>query len=135
MRVARFATSGSTPRYGIVDGEELVVLASDPIFVGFETTGERVPLADVRELKEAYGCTVNDIVLGLCAGTLRSYLLDHDALPESARHIDDVLAKARAQDEAVAAASAGATYAGEADPYRKPKDEDEDELDEDDGSE
>lgn len=43
----------------------------------------------------------------------------HDALPESARHIDDVLAKARAQDEAVAAASTGASYAGEADPYRK----------------
>lgn len=46
--------------------------------VGFS----RVPLDDVRELKTAYGCTVNDIVLGLVAGTLRSYLQDHDALPE-----------------------------------------------------
>lgn len=56
----------------------------------------------------------------------------HDALPETARHIDDVLAKARAQDEAVAAASAGATFAGESDPYKKPRDENEpDEDDED----
>ena len=30
-----------------------------------------------------------------------------DALPESARHLDEVLAKARAQDEAVAAAARG----------------------------
>jgi 2-keto-4-pentenoate hydratase/2-oxohepta-3-ene-1,7-dioic acid hydratase in catechol pathway len=50
VRVARFATPDSTPRYGIVDGEDLVVLVSDPIFAGFDTTGERVPLADVRLL-------------------------------------------------------------------------------------
>lgn len=53
----------------------------------------------------------------------------HDALPETARHLDDVLAKARAQDEAVAAAR-GTAYAGEEDPYKKPRDEDD--LDEDD---
>jgi ribosome-binding factor A len=39
---------------------------------------------------------------------------------------DDVLAKARESDEAVAAARAGAVHAGEPDPYRKPR---EDELD------
>lgn len=53
----------------------------------------------------------------------------HDALPETARHLDEVLAKARAQDEAVAAAR-GTAYAGEEDPYKKPRDEDD--LDEDD---
>ncbi len=41
-----------------------------------------------------------------------------DAVPENARHIDDLLARAAATDAAVAAASAGAEYAGEADPYR-----------------
>jgi ribosome-binding factor A len=49
----------------------------------------------------------------------------HDALPDNARHLDELLAKARESDAAVAAASAGATYAGEADPYKKPR-EDED---------
>jgi ribosome-binding factor A len=55
----------------------------------------------------------------------------HDALPETARHLDEVLAKARAQDEAVAA-SRGTAYAGDEDPYKKPRAEDADEdLDED----
>jgi len=53
----------------------------------------------------------------------------HDALPESARHLDEVLAKARQSDEAVAAARANATYAGDTDPYKKPRDA-EDEGDE-----
>jgi ribosome-binding factor A len=43
-----------------------------------------------------------------------------DALPDNARHIDELLAKARESDAARAAAAAGATYAGEPDPYRKP---------------
>jgi 2-keto-4-pentenoate hydratase/2-oxohepta-3-ene-1,7-dioic acid hydratase (catechol pathway) len=50
VKVARFATPDAAPRFGIVDDEELVVLASDPLFAGFETTGERVPLADARLL-------------------------------------------------------------------------------------
>lgn len=50
MKVARFATPGDDPRYGIVDGDELVVLTADPMYAGFGTTGERVPLADARLL-------------------------------------------------------------------------------------
>jgi ribosome-binding factor A len=43
-----------------------------------------------------------------------------DALPENARTIDDLLARARESDEEVRKASSGAEYAGGADPYRKP---------------
>jgi ribosome-binding factor A len=50
----------------------------------------------------------------------------HDALPETARHIDELLAAARESDAAVAASAAGAAYAGEADPYKKPAATDED---------
>jgi 2-keto-4-pentenoate hydratase/2-oxohepta-3-ene-1,7-dioic acid hydratase in catechol pathway len=55
VRIARFATADADPRYGIVDtadggDDEIVVLAGDPIFSGFNPTGERVPLADVRLL-------------------------------------------------------------------------------------
>ena len=46
-----------------------------------------------------------------------------DALPETARHLDEVLAKARALDEEVAARR-GAAYAGDEDPYKKPRDAD-----------
>ena len=52
-----------------------------------------------------------------------------DALPESARHLEELLAHARESDAAVAAAAAGATYAGEADPYRKPHEDDDDDAD------
>ncbi len=45
-----------------------------------------------------------------------------DALPENARHIDDLLAVAAAADAEVEAARRGAKPAGEADPYRKPRD-------------
>ena len=43
-----------------------------------------------------------------------------DALPEGAAHLEDLLVSAKARDAEVAAARAGATYAGEADPYKKP---------------
>lgn len=49
MRIARFSHQDAI-RYGIVDGTELVVLAGDPMFAGFETTGERVPLGDAALL-------------------------------------------------------------------------------------
>lgn len=52
-----------------------------------------------------------------------------DALPESAAALEDALAKAKAKDEAIAAASQGATYAGDADPYRHDDEEDEAEKD------
>ena len=46
-----------------------------------------------------------------------------DATPESARHIEDLLAQVQADDAAAAAAAAGKQFAGEADPYRKPREE------------
>jgi diacylglycerol O-acyltransferase / wax synthase len=39
-------------------------------------------LNNVKRLKAATGGTVNDIVLAICAGGLREYLLTHDALPD-----------------------------------------------------
>ena len=39
-------------------------------------------LDTVRALKKASGGTVNDIVMAVCTGALRSYLLRHDALPD-----------------------------------------------------
>jgi 2-keto-4-pentenoate hydratase/2-oxohepta-3-ene-1,7-dioic acid hydratase in catechol pathway len=48
MRVARFS-QGSEPRYGIVDGPELVVLAKHPL-ISLDTTGERVAIKEVKLL-------------------------------------------------------------------------------------
>jgi ribosome-binding factor A len=54
-----------------------------------------------------------------------------DALPEGAAHLEDVLARTRARDAELARVAAGASYAGDADPYRKPTDgENDSDLDE-----
>jgi len=57
-----------------------------------------------------------------------------DAVPKTAQDIEDALARAREIDAEVAAKRHGAAYAGEADPYRQPRaetdDEDSDESDE-----
>ena len=55
MKIARFSTrsssgAGGDPRFGIVDGDELVVLAGDPMFSGFETIDERVPMSEAKLL-------------------------------------------------------------------------------------
>ncbi len=41
-----------------------------------------VPLANIKQLKNALGCTVNDVVMAVCAGALRHYLIKHEALPD-----------------------------------------------------
>ena len=41
-----------------------------------------ISLDDVKRIKNACGTTVNDVVLAVCTGALRRYLLDGDELPE-----------------------------------------------------
>ncbi|WP_030991977.1 30S ribosome-binding factor RbfA [Streptomyces sp. NRRL S-1813] len=64
--------------------------------------------------------------VGAAAGTKFTPTLAFvpDALPENAKTIDNLLDKARASDAAVREVSSGAQYAGEADPYRKPGEDD-----------
>ena len=49
MKVARFS-NGAEPRFGIVDGPELVVLKGHPLVAGYQTTGERIPLKELKLL-------------------------------------------------------------------------------------
>lgn len=44
--------------------------------------GTLLSLDRIRKIKSAVGATVNDVVLTICAGALRRYLLDLEALPE-----------------------------------------------------
>jgi ribosome-binding factor A len=55
-----------------------------------------------------------------------------DAIPEGARQIDDLLAKAAAEDARVREIAEGKTFAGEADPYRAPRELEDDEADDED---
>jgi len=47
-----------------------------------------------------------------------------DAIPEGAAHIEEALKTARERDEELARARAAADYAGDADPYKKPAEDD-----------
>ena len=40
-----------------------------------------IPLEEARNVRRAHGCTFNDVVMALCSGALRRYLIEHDALP------------------------------------------------------
>ncbi|MFJ6794039.1 30S ribosome-binding factor RbfA [Streptomyces sp. NPDC091268] len=66
--------------------------------------------------------------VGRAAGTKFTPTLTFvaDALPENAKTIEDLLEKARTSDAQVREVSSGAQYAGDADPYKKPGDEDDD---------
>jgi ribosome-binding factor A len=56
-----------------------------------------------------------------------------DTLPEGAQHMEELVAQARAADEALAAVREGAEPAGDADPYRVPADREDSFDDEPDG--
>jgi len=40
-----------------------------------------VDLGTVKAVKNAFGVSVNDVVMAMCAGALRRWLHEHDALP------------------------------------------------------
>jgi len=42
-----------------------------------------VDLESVKTVKNAFGVSVNDVVLAMCAGALRRWLADHDSLPDA----------------------------------------------------
>jgi ribosome-binding factor A len=60
--------------------------------------------------------------VGKAAGTKFTPTLTFvaDALPETAKNIEDLLDQARASDAKVRESSSGAAFAGGADPYKKP---------------
>ena len=41
----------------------------------------RLSLDDIKDVKNHYGCTVNDVVVAICAGAVRRWLVEHDELP------------------------------------------------------
>jgi len=122
------------PRLGFVTVTDVRVTGDTQNATVFYTVlGEQDELAGTAAaLESAKGLIRSEV--GKQLGMRHVPTLDfvHDALPENARHLDELLAKARESDERVAAAAAGAQYAGEADPYRKPNEVDELEAEPDD---
>ena len=123
------------PRLGFVTITDVRLTGDTQQATIFYTVfGEQAEMAaSAAALESAKGLIRSEVGKQLGLRHVPSLEFIHDALPENARHLDELLAKARASDEQVAATRAEAAYAGEADPYRKPREEPvEDDLEDDD---
>jgi ribosome-binding factor A len=111
------------PRLGFVTVTDVRVTGdTQNASVFYTVMGEEEQLASTAAaLESAKGLIRSEVGKQLGMRHVPSLEFIHDALPETARHLDELLAKARESDAAVAAAAAGAAPAGEADPYRKPR--------------
>ena len=113
------------PRLGFVTITDVRLTGDTQQATIFYTVfGEQAEMAaSAAALESAKGLIRSEVGKQLGLRHVPSLEFIHDALPENARHLDELLAKARASDEQVAATRAEAAYAGEADPYRKPREE------------
>ena len=110
------------PRLGFVTVTDVRVTGdSQNASIFYTVLGEDDDLVSTAAaLESAKGILRSEVGKQLGMRTVPTLEFIHDALPENARQLEDLLAKARESDAKVTAASAGAVYAGEADPYRKP---------------
>lgn len=112
------------PRLGFVTVTDVRVTGDTQQATIFYTVlGEDTDLANTAvALESAKGLLRSEVGKQLGLRHVPTLAFVPDALPENARHLDEVLARARAQDEAVAAQRVEA-YAGDPDPYKKPREE------------
>ncbi|MCR8671555.1 30S ribosome-binding factor RbfA [Agrococcus sp. HG114] len=80
-----------------------------------------------KALASAKGVVRREIGKGLSLRLTPSIEFHLDALPESAASIEHLLDEARQRDLAAQRSAEAAQYAGEADPYRKPREHDDEE--------
>ena len=118
------------PRLGFVTVTDVRVSGDTQQATVFYTVlGEQDQLdGTAAALESAKGLIRSEVGKQLGMRHVPSLTFVHDALPENARVIDELLAKARESDAQVAAAREGAVPAGDPDPYRR-RDEGDDDLD------
>ena len=123
---------GKDPRLGVVtvtdvrvtgDAQQATVfytVLADP-----EGDDESALAGTAAALESAKGLIRSEVGKQLGMRHVPTLTFTPDVVPESARHLDEVLARARESDAAVAAAREKASYAGEVDPYKKPREDSE----------
>jgi ribosome-binding factor A len=109
------------PRLGFVTVTDVRVTGDTQQATVFYTVlGEDADLvSSAAALESARGLLRSEVAKQLGMRHAPTLTFVHDALPASARHLDEVLARAKALDEEVAS-QRGAAYAGDADPYKRP---------------
>ncbi len=108
------------PRLGFATVTDVRVTGDTQHATVFYTVlGEREDIdGTAAALRSASGLIRSEVgkALGMRHTPTLEFVLD--AVPDNARHIEELLARAKASDAEVAARSAGAAYAGDPDPYR-----------------
>ena len=120
------------PRLGFVTITDVRLTGdSQQATIFYTVLGEETDLASTAiALESAKGVLRSEVAKQLAMRHAPTLTFLPDEIPETARHLDEVLAQARASDAEVEAVRQGKTYAGEADPYKKPREDDEDVEDE-----
>jgi ribosome-binding factor A len=110
------------PRLGFVTITDVRVTGdSQQATIFYTVLGAEADLVSTAAaLESAKGVLRSEVAHQLGMRHAPSLAFIPDALPENARHLDEVLARAKQQDDAVAA-SRVESYAGEPDPYKKPR--------------
>lgn len=119
------------PRLGFVTITDVQVTGdlqhASIFYTVYGTDEERVNSA--AALKSATGMLRSEVGRNITARLTPSLEFIADAIPENAKLIEDLLATARSRDTEVSSLASTAQYAGDADPYVKPREVVEDELD------
>ncbi|SMH34995.1 ribosome-binding factor A [Rathayibacter oskolensis] len=114
------------PRLGFVTITDVQVTGdlqhASVFYTVYGTDEERADSA--AALKAATGMLRTEVGKNITARLTPSLEFILDAVPENAKHIEDLLAAARNQDSQVQTLAATADYAGDADPYVKPREDD-----------
>ncbi|NQX27946.1 30S ribosome-binding factor RbfA [Microbacteriaceae bacterium VKM Ac-2854] len=117
------------PRLGFVTITDVQVTGdlqhASVFYTVYGTDEERADSA--AALKAATGMLRTEVGKNITSRLTPSLEFILDAIPENAKHIEDLLAQARNQDSQVQSLASTANYAGEADPYVKPRELDDEE--------
>lgn len=113
------------PRLGFVTVTDVRVSGDlQHASVFYTVMGDQASQADTAAaLRSATGLLRSEVgaQLGMRLTPTLEFIVD--ALPDTAAHVEDLLAQAKAHDEQVRQAARQARPAGEDDPYRKPRQE------------
>lgn len=115
------------PRLGFVTITDVQVTGdlqhATVFYTVYGTDQERADTA--AALQAATGMLRSEVGKNITARLTPTLEFQLDAIPENAAHIEDLLRQAHEHDTEVAGLAAGASYAGDEDPYVKPKEADE----------
>jgi ribosome-binding factor A len=120
------------PRLGFVTITDVQVTGdlqhATVFYTVYGTDEERTDTA--AALTAATGMLRSEVGKNITARLTPTLEFQLDAIPENAAHIEDLLREAHQRDTEVAGLAVGAAYAGDEDPYVKPRDLDADDEEE-----